>query len=277
MTPRSVVGDAGVGNSERSAIRNQRTSCYWRPGVRSPGALLLFARQTERQGHRPLCRPRRGSGRPPRFGRRPGLARPPRGQVGAIHGVRRTFRHGRWLPRRHRRGPPRAFGLRSAGLGSLDGFSAGTRLRLSLGRFRLAPGNLRRDGGLARLFLLPSLALGGRFTLWLIGMGVRQMHRQVQDLEATMRASHGRRRALDRSSSVARDIGTPPDTRRACHDRAELGRVDNAFSSALQAIWIGASAAAGALGWMIRFHNHQPLLVANPSVHRNRLDVFRVV
>jgi len=155
--------------------------------------------------------------------------------------------------------------------------SAGTRLRLSLGGFRLAPGNLRRDGGLARLFLLPRLALGGRFALWLIGMGVRQMHRQVQDLEATMRASDRRGRALDRSFSVARDIGAPPDTRRTRHDHPKLRRVDNASPSAVQAIWIGAPTAAGALGWMIRFHNHQPLPVATPSVHRHRLDVFRVV
>jgi hypothetical protein len=57
--------------------------------------------------------------------------------------------------------------------------SASPRLRLSLGGFRLPPGNFRRNGGLARLFLLPRLAFGDRFALWLIGMAFRQMRRQV--------------------------------------------------------------------------------------------------
>jgi hypothetical protein len=146
-----------------------------------------------------------------------------------------------------------------------------------LGGFRLAPGNLRGDGGLACLFLLPSLALGGRFALWLIGMGIRQMHRQIQNLEATMRATNRHWRALARSSGVVRDIGAPPDTRRARHDRPKRRHVDHALPAALRARGVDAPAAARALGWMIRFHNHQPLLVVTPSVHRDGLDVFRVV
>jgi hypothetical protein len=134
--------------------------------------------------------------------------------------------------------------------------SAGTRFRLSLGGFRLAPGNLRRDGRLARLFLLPSLTFGGRFALWLIGMGVRQMHRQVQNLESTMWTPDRLWRALDRSDSVARDIGAPPDARRARHDRPKLRRVDNAFPSALEAIRIGAPAAARTAGRMIGLDRH---------------------
>jgi len=143
--------------------------------------------------------------------------------------------------------------------------SAGTRFRLSLGGFRLAPGNLRRDGGLARLFLLSSLAFGGRFALWLIGMTLRQMHRQVQNFESTMWTPNRLWRALDRSCSVARDIGAPPDTRRAGHDRPKLGCVDNAFPTALETIRIGASAAARALGWMVGLDRHQPLLVSTLS------------
>lgn len=89
------------------------------------------------------------------------------------------LRRRRWLPRRHRRHLSPVFGYRSARLGSVDGLSAGPRLRFSLGGFRLAPGNFRRDGGLTRLFLLPRLAFSVRFALWLIGMAFRQMRRQV--------------------------------------------------------------------------------------------------
>jgi hypothetical protein len=55
--------------------------------------------------------------------------------------------------------------------------AAGTRLRFPLGGLRLVPGNLRRDGSQARFFLLARFALGGRFALRLIGMGLREVHR----------------------------------------------------------------------------------------------------
>jgi hypothetical protein len=53
------------------------------------------------------------------------------------------------------------------------------RLRLSLGGLRLAPGDLRRDGGLARRFLFPGLAFGVGFLLGLVRVRLREMHGQV--------------------------------------------------------------------------------------------------
>jgi hypothetical protein len=55
----------------------------------------------------------------------------------------------------------------------------GTRLRLSLGGFRLAPGDLRRDGGLARRLLFPGLPFGVGFLLGLVWVRLREMHGQV--------------------------------------------------------------------------------------------------
>jgi hypothetical protein len=137
-----------------------------------------------------------------------------------------------------------------------------TRLRLSLGGFRLAPGDLRRDGGLARLFLLPGLPFGSRFVLGLVGVRVRQMHGEVQHLEPAMRTPHRLRGALDRPPTFARDIGASSDTRRARHDRPKTRGVENACPCALEAIRIGAAAAAGALGWMVGLDGHQPLLMS---------------
>jgi hypothetical protein len=48
-----------------------------------------------------------------------------------------------------------------------------------LGGFRLAPGDLRGDGGLARLFLLPSFPFGFRFLLGLVRVCLRQMDGQI--------------------------------------------------------------------------------------------------
>jgi hypothetical protein len=146
-----------------------------------------------------------------------------------------------------------------------------------LGGFRLVPGNLIGDGGLARLFLLARVALGGRFALWLIGMAVRQMRRQVQNLEPAVWTPGRLRRARNCSSWVARDVRAPPDTRRARHDRPKRRRVDDASASAPETIRIGAPAAARALGWMIGFDSHQLLLVSILSVRRDRLDALRVV
>ncbi|HSB80888.1 MAG TPA: hypothetical protein VLM91_19060 [Candidatus Methylomirabilis sp.] len=69
-------------------------------------------------------------------------------------------------------------GQRGRGLGPLDFLPPRPRLRLSLGGFRLAPGNLRSNCGLASLLLFAGRPFCSRFLLWLLGVCLRQVHRE---------------------------------------------------------------------------------------------------
>jgi hypothetical protein len=65
--------------------------------------------------------------------------------------------------------------------------SPSTRLRLSLGGFCLSTRDLRRCGGLAGFFLFAGLPFRSRFLRRHLGMCLRHMDGEIQDLQRTVR------------------------------------------------------------------------------------------